>query len=332
MPRPYSHLSLDDRRRIYRMQAKRLPIEEIARALGRHRSTIYREVKRNTFVDREWRDCDGYFPVTADDLAKDRRRRQRKLQQHEGLRQVVIEKLAGGWSPEQIAGRLKADGVSEALVCMETIYQFVYSKTGRDLSLAQYLHERRRVRRRRGDRKPRSVAIPQERGIERRPAEVGARIEFGHWEGDLLIFRRDNGKTNITSLIERKSRYAVILKNPDRQSIPLMEQIIAALAPLPAEARRSFTFDRGTEFMAWRRLLDGLGAQTWFCDPSSPWQKGSVENTNRRLRRYLPRETDLIGIREKDLRDICQTLNSTPRKCLGYRTPAEAFSINLRGI
>ena len=111
-----------------------------------------------------------------------------------------------------------------------------------------------------------------------------------------------------------------------------MEQIIAALAPVLAEARRSFTFDRGTEFMAWRRLLDGLGAQTWFCDPSSPWQKGSDENTNRRLRRYLPRETDLIGIREKDLRDICQTLDSTSRKCLGYRTPAEAFSINLRGI
>ena len=97
-------------------------------------------------------------------------------------------------------------------------------------------------------------------------------------------------------------------------------------------ARRSFTFDRGTEFVAWRRLLDGLGAQTWFCDPSSPWQKGSVENTNRRLRRYLPRETDLIGIREKDRRDICQTLDSTSRKCLGYRTPAEAFSINVRGI
>lgn len=332
MPRPYSHLSLDDRRRIYRMQAKKLPIEEIARALGKHRSTIYREVKRNTFVDREWRDCDGYFPVTAHDLAKDRRRRQRKLLRHKALRQVVIDRMAGGWSPEQIAGRLKADGISSILVCMETIYQFVYSKAGRDLSLTQYLHERRRIRRRRGDRKPRSVAIPPERGIDYRPAAIAERTEFGHWEGDLLIFRRDNGKTNITSLVERKSRYAIIMKNPDRQSIPVIEQIIVALAALPAEARQSFTFDRGTEFMAWRRLLDGLGAQTWFCDPSSPWQKGSIENTNRRLRRHLPREIDLIGVREKDLRDICRVLNSTPRKCLGYRTPAEVFSGNLRGL
>ena len=187
----------------------------------------------------------------------------------------------GGGPPTQRRERLSRHLHFQPAAHLRRILAFVYSKTGRDLSLTRYLHERRRIRRRRGDRKPRNVAIPQERGIERRPAEVGARIEFGHWEGDLLIFRRDNGKTNIASLIERKSRYAVILKNPDRQSIPLMEQIIAALAPVPAEARRSFTFDRGTEFMAWRRLLDGLGARTWFCDPSPAWQKGSVENTNR---------------------------------------------------
>ena len=210
MPRPYCHLSLDDRRRVHRMQAKKLPIEEIARALGRHRSTSYRKVRRKTFVDREWRECDGYFPVTADGLAKDRRRRHHKLERHEGLRQVVIEKLAGGWSPEQIAGCLKADGVSEILVCMETLYQFAYSKAGRDLSLTQYLHERRRLHRRRGDRKPRSVAIPQERGIERRPPEVGERIEFGHWDGDLLI---SGGTTARRTLLRSSSASAATLSS-----------------------------------------------------------------------------------------------------------------------
>lgn len=139
----------------------------------------------------------------------------------------------------------------------------------------------------------------------------------------MLIFRREFGKTNLTSLVERQSRYTLLMKNQDRQSTPLMEQIIGVLAPLPAGARQSFTFDRGTEFTAWRRLKDGLGAETWFCDPSAPWQKGSVENTNRRLRRYLLRSTDLVSIRERRLREICHQLNNTPRKCLDYRTPLD---------
>lgn len=326
----YLHLDLDERRRIYRLHAKKLSVDAIARELGRHRSTIFRELRRNAWVDPEHKTYDGYFPVTAQDLARDRRQRQRKLLRHSALRHSIVDRMKHGWSPEQIAGRLKRDGLSSVRVCCETIYQFAYSAEGRNLGLPQYLPEQRRARRRRGARKPRGVSIPPQNSISNRPARIGARQEFGHWEGDLLIFRREFGKMNVTSLVERTSRYTLLMKNPDRQSTPLMEQIIEALAPLPAGARQSFTFDRGTEFTAWRRLKDGLGAETWFCDPSAPWQKGSVENTNRRLRRHLPRSTDLVGVRDRRLREICHQLNTTPRKCLGYRTPAEIFAVGLR--
>ena len=121
------------------------------------------------------------------------------------------------------------------------------------------------------------------------------------------------------------TRFAVVLKNPDRHSKPVMEGLIDSLSPLPAHARQSITFDRGTEFSAWQHMKDGLGADPWFCDPQTPWQKGTVENTNNRLRRYLPRKSDPTAFTNRYLRSICDRLNATPRKCLGYQTPAEVF-------
>ena len=129
----------------------------------------------------------------------------------------------------------------------------------------------------------------------------------------------------MTSLVERVSRFTVFLRNNDRQSRPVMDGIANVLASLPLSARRSITFDRGTEFTEWPWLQAGLGAQTWFCDPQSPWQKGTVENTNRRARKWLPRDVDPLSLTDHDLRSICNELNDTPRKCLGYRTPAEVF-------
>jgi IS30 family transposase len=218
-------------------------------------------LKRNRWVDPEHRAYDGYFPVTAQDIARDRRRRQRKLLRYSALRDSIVERFKHGWSPEHLAGHLKRDRLGPVRVCTETIYQFVYSKDSRDRLLHQRLAERRRTRRRRGTRKARGAVIPAQYGIANRPALIAERRDLGHWEGDLMIFRREYGKNNLNSLVERTSRYTLLMRNQDRQSTPLMEQIIAALASLPAGARQSFTFDRGTEFMAWRRLKDGL-AQT----------------------------------------------------------------------
>ena len=140
-----------------------------------------------------------------------------------------------------------------------------------------------------------------------------------------MIFRKEHGPATVATVVERKSRFTVLFRNNDRRSKPLMGRLIDVLSPLPQGARRSLTFDRGLEFVSWRELGAGMGAKAWFCDPQAPWQKGSVENMNRRVRRYLPADTVLLTLADRSMRSICDRLNSTPRKCLGWRTPAEVF-------
>jgi IS30 family transposase len=322
MDRPYRHFTLEERRTLFRLLNAKLPIKEIAGQLGRHRSTIYREIARNEF--REVKHYRGYYPVTAEDSARLRRRRQRKLVRDAHLRTHVVEKLKLCWSPEQIAGRLKLTG-EDGRLCHETIYQFVYSPEGRALELHRHLLRARRLRRRRFGRKPRSLKIPIERTIAQRPAEIGERHASGHWEADLLIFQRVHGNANVTSLVERKSRLVRLLANPDRRSRNVLGAIGEALRPLPATARQSITFDRGSEFLGYAELTRSHSIDTYFCDPHSPWQKGSVENANGRLRRFLPGELDLATLTPARLQEIERQMNATPRKCLGFKTPQEAF-------
>lgn len=327
----YQQLTLTDRRLLHRFLEQKLAVNEIARRLGRHRSTIYREIRRNTFHDRELPEYTGYFGTIADELTRERRRRLRKLRRHPDLRAEVISQLEARWSPEQIAGRLLSEGISPVRVSAETIYRFIYSKEDYQLGLYQYLPEARRRRRSLRSRKPRDGAFPASHRIGQRPDFIGNRSQFGHWEGDLIIFERPFGHANLTSLIERKSRYTVLIKNPSRHSRPIMDKIVRAFSSLPAFARQSFTFDRGTEFAAFRALEDGIGARSWFCDPSAPWQKGAVENSNKRIRRFLPSNTDLSHMSQATLNQITRMLNDQPRKCLGYRTPTEAFMAHLHG-
>ena len=248
------------------------------------------------------------------------------------MRRYVIDKLERCWSPEQIAGRLRLDSASGGSVCHETIYRYVYGPEGRAAGLYRHLPKARRQRRPRYGRKPRASFIPAARSIEHRPPEVEDRQTFGHWEADLLIFRRDHGKANLTSMIERQTRFTVLLPNPDRQSNALVEQIGQAWQGLPEGSCRTVTFDRGTEFAAYGLLADQVGTDAYFCDPHSPWQKGAVENANGRIRRFLPGERNLAELAEDELRRISATLNATPRRCLGYRTPQEAFQDQLAAL
>ncbi|MBB3424516.1 IS30 family transposase [Rhizobium sp. BK312] len=303
----------------------------MARLLGRHRSTIYREIRRNTFRGHELPEYSGYFSTVADDIAKERRRRLRKLRRHPHLRRMVIERLKAYWSPEQIAGRLLADSVSLVRICAETIYRFIYGKEDYGLGLYRYLPEARRKRRPRGSRKPRNSVFPASHRISQRPDFIDDRTQFGHWEGDLLIFERDLGHANLTSLVERKSRYTVMIKNQSRHSRPIVDKIIETFSPLPGFARQSFTFDRGTEFAGFRALEDGIGARSWFCDPSAPWQKGAVENANKCIRRFMPGDTDLAEVPQSALVQLAHHLNDLPIKCLGYKTPTEVFMAFARG-
>jgi transposase, IS30 family len=328
MAQTYRQLGLDQRRTLFRLVEARRPIGEIATQLGRHPSTIYRELGRNRFREGDRGFC-GYFPVTAHDLACRRRRRRRKLVADDTLREHVVERLEAGWSPQQIAGRLRHEADGGPAVCHETIYRHVYSPEGQQDGLFRHLPKARRRRGSRYGRRPRSAAIPRERWIENRPAEVGTRDTFGHWECDLLIFRKKHGKANVTSLVERKSRFTFLLPNEDKRSTAVLAGIAEALRRLPENARRTITFDRGSEFAGYAALDRHLALASYFCDPHSPWQKGSVENTNGRVRRFLPREAELAALARTRLRGLAEQLNDTPRRCLGYRTPREVFQQHL---
>ncbi len=320
----HSELDLRERRAIEDMLNAKMPVSKIAAEIGRHRSTVYREIKRNCFVDHELPYLNGYYGVNAQRTADARRARRRKLIRLDDLRTHVIDRLAAGWTPEQIAGRLGYEG-QPVRVSHETIYAYVYSREGQSEQLARYLPSRRRKRQPRYARRPRGQVFPPDRSIHQRPEHVKTRETFGEWEGDLMIFERAQGSMNVASLVERKTRFAVLFRNNDRSSKHLMNKLMDVMEPLPQPARRSITFDRGFEFREWRRLKSGIGTESWFCDPQAPWQKGSVENLNKRARRYLPRDTQLAALSNRYMKAICDRLNGTPRKCLGWRTPTEAF-------
>ncbi|WP_075289067.1 IS30 family transposase [Pararhizobium arenae] len=324
MKRTFSHIDMDERRKIARWRMAGLTVGIIAEKLGRHRSTIFREIKRNMFIDEVIPDLNGYYCVTAHDMARERRAKLRKLARFSRVRQSVIDRIKHGWSPQQIAGRMRLER-HPISVSHETIYKFAYSPDGQAIKLWRHLPEHRARRRPRHARRKHGQRFNPELNILRRPDTVAERKQFGHWECDLIQFRKKFGKANVTSLVERVSRFAIFLRNNDRQSRPVMDGLVQALQALPHLARRSITFDRGTEFTDWPYLQASIGTQTWFCDPQSPWQKGTVENTNGRVRKWLSREVDPLSITDADLIEICNRLNATPRKCLGYRTPAEVF-------
>lgn len=331
MGRHYSHLSLEERRKLDTWRAAKMSVAEMADRLGRDASTLYRDIRRNTYSDTELPELNGYYAVTAQQMYERRRAVHRKLVMHPDLKAAVEGRLRAGWSPEQIAGRMRLEH-HPVRVSHETIYRYAYSKDGRAEQFYRHLPEHRKRRRPRGYRRHNRTEIFDAQSLSHRPKRVSERVEFGHWECDLVLFRKEHGKVNVTSLVERVSRYTVVMRNEDRRSRPIMEALIRGLAPLPAAARQSITFDRGTEFSAWRYLAPGIGAESWFCDPQAPWQKGTVENTNNRLRKFLPRSTEPTALTDRYLRSICHRLNATPRKCLGYRTPAEVFESKLMEI
>lgn len=238
MSRRYHHLTRAEREQIFRLHEAKVPGSQIARQLGRHATTIYRELRRNYFFDEDpyFR---GYFARVAHDKARSRRMRGGKIIRHPQLAAQIVEGLMKAWSPEQIAGRLRIDQPGGQRVCHETIYQYVYGPEGRRHALYQQLPRARKSRRRRYARKPRGLYIPLENTIAERPVEIAKRSNFGHWEGDLVAFRKEYGKANLTTLVERCSRFMVMVRNPSRHSQGVVTGITQALAPLPPALRQS---------------------------------------------------------------------------------------------
>jgi len=318
MGKTYAQLSLEDRCQIASLHAEGRSIRKIAADLDRAPSTVAREVKRNS--GRKV----GYQPAYADEQAAARRWKGSKLERKPELRQAVLARLAQGWSPEQVAGRLALEGAAPR-VSYETIYRFIYAQIARtkDYSWRLYLPRAKSKRGLRGRKGGSPASFIQERvGVHNRDPEALDRSVSGHWEADLVLFAK-YGQAVLT-LHERSSRILLAARPPNRTADLIADLMHTILKPLPEEMRRTLTFDNGTEFARHYRL-HSLGLQTYFCDPHAPWQKGGVENAIGRLRRTLPRKTDLATLSDRRFAQLLTAYNSTPRKCLDFQTPAELF-------
>lgn len=317
----YTHLTVTDRRRLYVFLEMGLSMTEIAKRLSKHRSCLYREIKRN-------KEAEGYLPILAQEKmeARNKLKRPSKLEKDGVLRDYVVRSLKKGWSPEQIAGRMKYQQVS-FYACHETIYQFIYKEKGKELY--RYLAYKKPKRRKRYSREERSLQGKNIRLITQRPAEITTRKRFGHWEGDTMQFKGTREKV-ITTLVERKSRMVCLIKNNSKHSRGIMDKIKEKLNALPQKMCQTITFDQGTEFADFRYLERQMNCKVYYCQTHSPWQKGSNENMNGRLRWYLPRETEIALVTQESLDQLAVKMNHCPRKCLGFKTPHELFIQQLK--
>ena len=317
-------LSLAEREELSRGLARGASLRSIAADLGRAASTLSRELRRNGGRDL-------YRACASDRRAWDRALRPKpcKLSIHEPLRVIVASKLEGNWSPEQIAGWLKRTypGDEAYRVSHEPIYRrlFVQARGVLKKELQAHLRSQRAIRRSRhatakGDRRG---SIVDAVSIRERPASVEDRAVPGHWEGDLLC---GSSNSHIVTLVERHSRYVMLAKVPNRDSRSVVSALIEQARSLPDALWKTLTWDRGKEMAEHRRFTLATDVAVYFCDPQSPWQRGSNENTNRLLRQYLPRGTDLSVHSQERLNEIAREMNQRPRKTLDYETPAERFN------
>jgi transposase, IS30 family len=319
----YKHLSLEERCSIACLHQEGRSIRQIATALDRSASTIAREINRNSSLQQ------GYKPGYAQEQAWARRWTGSRLDRDEALRVTVVDKLALGWSPEQVAGYL-GQCAKPIYISHETIYRFIYAQIARtkDYRWRYYLPRSKSKRGWRGQRGGSPVKNIQRRvSIHQRPSYVANRRSLGHWEADLILFAK-YGQA-ILAMHERASRLLVLYRQPNKAADPVSDHLITILGSLPKPLRKSITFDNGTEFSFHYRLTDTLDMKTYFCDPHAPWQKGGIENAIGRMRKILPRKTDLATISQEKLYDLVRNYNHTPRKCLDFKSPAEVFLSNM---
>jgi IS30 family transposase len=326
-PGPVSgrYLSLAEREEIAVGLAARKPLRQIARELGRPVSTVSREVARNSSGAGSYRATAAQYRAEV----RARRPKTAKLAGNDELRGWVQEHLEMKWSPEQISERLAAEFPDrpEMQVSPETIYQSLYVQGRGALrrELAASLRTGRALRKPRRKEGERRGKIAGMVNISERPAEAADRAVPGHWEGDLIIGAA--GKSAIGTLVERTTRFTMLVPLPPRWDAAVMaEALTPVIAGLPDAVRRSLTWDQGREMKAHVRIAVDADCEIYFCDPHSPWQRGTNENTNGLLRQYFPKSTSLAGHTPEHLAAVADELNGRPRKTLGWKTPAEAMA------
>ena len=317
-------LSLVDREDISRGLARGESIRTIAARLSRPPSTISREINRNGGRDH-------YRAARADERAWEQARRPKEclLRRNPQLRELVAQKLREDWSPEQISGWLdqRGDRRDGVYVSHETIYRslFIQARSVLKKELTAHLRRRRTMR-----RSKQASTDGQRRGqireavsISDRPAEAEDRAIPGHWEGDLISGARNS---HIATLVERRSRYLMLVRVPGKDTASVVSCLTAQAQRLPDGLMKSLTWDRGTELAEHKRFTVATDIQVYFCDPKSPWQRGTNENTNGLLRQYFPKGSDLSGYSQAELDAIALRLNTRPRKTLDYQTPAATLA------
>jgi len=303
--------------------ASGLSLRQIARKLSRSVSTISDEIKRNSIKD-------GYKPSLAHSISTARNLKSRKLNplKDPKIYSYVIDKLRCGWSPEQISGRLKRKSKGKTVICHETIYRYIYSPSGKKKKLYQYLTRAHWKRRKWYGRYTYRRGISYRVSIRERPTVIDSRGTFGHWETDVVEGRAHKG--GIQTLSERKTRYYLAKLLPNIDSEYGFKAQYDMLVNIPQKARKTLTLDNGKENYNHNKLQLKLGIKTYFCDPNCAWQKGSNENLNGILKRYIPKKTELAKVSQIELDCIIQEINNTPRKCLNYQTPREVFTNELK--
>jgi len=318
-------LTLAEREEISRGLCACRSIRQIARVIGRSPSSVSREIARNT--PQRWH----YRAHAADQRAWDRALRPKPchLARHPQLAELIAQKLCLEWSPQQIAGWLAREyGDAKSMrVSHETIYKslFIQARGVLKKQLMAHLRRGRTLRRSRhyANTGPERKQIPDALSIRQRPAQAEDRAVPGHWEGDLLQGRRH---TRIATLVERKSRFVILVKVPSADTSTVVSALTRRVRKLPKQLRRSLTWDRGTEMTHHKEFSLATDVKVYFCDPHSPWQRGSNENTNGLLRQYFPKGSDLSLYSQAHLDKVALRLNQRPRETLGFRTPADTLS------
>ncbi len=300
----YIRITVSERRQIATLLKMTISITQIARRLGRPTSTISREIERNSIQGQ----YNAFCPPN-------------KMDTNLALREHVIEHLKKGHSPEQISGRLKLKK-KKFYICPESIYRYFYQH--KEDKIYEFFPRKRNRRfsrtRKNMNKQPKKASIYS---IENRPKHIEERKILGHWEGDTIRFNQEQ-KACVTTLVERVSRLVCLLKNENGVSKHVMDHIEQVLKASPKKVWKSITFDNGSEFKLFTSLAK-TGCRIYFSHPYSPWERGSNENTNGRIRRTLGRSTNMNKITQEDLNTLAERLNNTPRKCLNYQTPIEVF-------
>ena len=319
----YTHLTLEEREEIAIGLTSGLSKRAIARLLNRNPSTISRECLRNQPSLNQVRYRANCAHTRSQNRSKKSHARERLKSQV--TRDYVSKHLILGWTPEIISGRIRQHEKNIPCTNYESIYQWIYSEQ-RDL--IKYLARSHRKRKKRGSSLHKHASkIPNRTPIEHRPVSANTRYEFGHWEVDSAVSRQS--KAAIAVLVERGSRLVKIRLLPSKSALHMHQAIIHSLATIPAHLRQSITYDNGTENCAHQETNAVLNTRSFFCNPYHSWEKGSVEHVIGLIRRFYPKKTDWRLLSHSDLSKIEYQLNQRPRKCLGFKSPAEVFGVAL---